>query len=381
MKKIYFYSIMIITGICLLAACKKETLRSANVPTSISAPVLNAPQGNVAVALDPASNAVVTFSWEPAKTGNNTMAFYQVVLDKETGDFSAPLYTGTPADVGTKTSLILTHRQLNIIAAKAGIGELAKGKLKWKVKTSNGVAAAESPETRLIEVERPAGFAENPAELYLTGSATEGGTQLAQAKKFKKLSDGVFELYTSLTAGTYTLVDKTTGTPVMFTINGSTIKNGSEGASPVSTATAFRINLNFNTATAQLTEIQEVGLWFAGYNKVTNVLLYDGNGVWKVPDIAITFSAQSWGKDERYKFRIREKDMTGTVTSKFWASVTKDNSKPTASTAASYFYFGSNDASQWDYTYKFEKEAAKADVFVRFSSAETSYTHQVVYKP
>jgi len=362
----------------LLPACKKDSWGKNNV-TSITAAVQSTPDNNVSITLDPLSNAVVSFEWQAAKAGDFTPVYYKVQFDKESGNFSRPVYTGLPAASGSVAKLLLSHRDLNKIANSAGIAQLAKGKLRWRVIASNGVVADSSGTGRLIEVQRPAGFAENPVDVYLTGAATEGGTDVSKALKFKKVSDGMFELYTSLTTGAYTLVDKITGTPVSFVLENTLIKEGTNATSPAASKTAYRINLDFNTATAKLTEIQSVGLWFAGYNAITNVLLYDAGGIWKATDIAIVWSTQSWGKDERYKFRVVEKDMSGNTTNVFWSSVNKDNTRPTSATAASFFYFKSNDATQWDYTFKFEKEAIKADVLVKFWATDV-YTHQVVYK-
>lgn len=370
-------SYILLATLALGIGCKKDYW-STEVDTTITKVTTTAPANNISLALDPLSNAIVTFEWAAAKTGNQTPVYYKVLFDKEGGNFSAPVQISTPAALGAKTTLTLSHRDLNKIANKAGIKALEKGKIKWTIVASNGVVADTAADSKVLELERPAGFAENPADVFLTGSATEGGTDVIKAAKFKKLSDGVFELYASLNAGTYNIIDKTTGTPLSFALEGALIKEGAAANSPVATQTVYRINLDFNTATAKLTEIQEVGLWFAAYNKITNVLTYDGAGVWKAADMAIVFKQESWGKDDRYKFRIVEKDMNGVVKNVSQASSSKDNNKPNSSTAASYFYFKSNDSSQWDYTYKFEKEAAKADLLVKFQG--DNYTHQVVYK-
>lgn len=370
-------SLYILLSSIILASCSKDYW-TTEINTTITTITTSAPASNTSLVLDPLSNAIVTFEWTPAKTGNQTPVYYKVLFDVEGGNFSAPVFTFTPDGLGTKNTLRLPHRDLNRVAGKAGIKPLEKGKVKWTVVASNGVAGDTAKDAKVLELERPIGFAENPAELFLTGSATEGGTDLTKAIRLKKLSEGVFELYTSLDAGSYSLVNKTTGATMRFVWEGTLIKEGEAANSPAAAKTTYRINLNFNTATAQLTEIQEVGLWFAAHNKITNVLTYDGGGVWKAADIPIVFKQESWGKDERYKFRVVEKDMSGNTTNVFQASATKDNSKPNSSTAASYFYFKSNDATQWDYTWKFEKEAAKADILVKFTG--DNYTHQVIYK-
>jgi hypothetical protein len=365
--------------LCILIVCScSKDYWTTDVETTIHSVTTSAPANQTSLALDPLSNAVVTFEWTPAKTANQTPVYYKVLFATKNGTFSLPVYTFTPTAMGTKSILTLSNRDLNKVANKAGIKALEKGRVKWTVVASNGVVTDTSADSKLLELERPAGFAENPADVFLTGSATEGGTDMSKALKFKKLSDGVFELYTALDAGTYKLVDKTTGTPLSFALEGMLIKEGEAVNSPAAAKTVYRIHLDFNTATAKLTEIQEVGLWFAGYNSITHVLTYDGGGVWKAADIAIVWSQQGWGKDERYKFRVVEKDMNGNIKNVFQASANKDNSRPNSSTAASYYYFKSNDASQWDYTYKFEKEAAKADVLVKFTG--DNYTHQIIYK-
>jgi hypothetical protein len=379
MKKVFFHiGIPCCIAILLTTGCKKDNW-GKDLETSIVMVSTAAPATNTFVPLDPLSNAIVTFTWTASKTGDQTPVLYKVLFDKESGNFSQPLGAFISSSAGAKTTVALTHRDLNKVAGKAGIKVLEKGKIKWTVVASNGVVSDTSKESKILEVERPQGYAENPADVFLLGNATEAGTDMTKAIRFRKLSDGVFELYTSLQAGTFNMVDKTTGTALHFKIEGTLIKDGVDGNSPAATKKPYRINLDFNTAIAKFTEIQEVGLWFAGYNTVTNVLAYDANGIWKAADIAIVWSAQSWGKDERYKFRVVEKDMNGNLKNVFWASVNKDNSRPNSATAASYFYLSSNDSSQWDYTYKFEKETPKADVLVKFQATE-AYTHQVVYK-
>lgn len=138
----------------LMPACKKDDWGKNNV-TSITAAVQSAPDDNVSVVLDPLSNAVVSFEWQPAKAGNFTPIYYKVEFDKETGDFSRPVYTGVPASLGTVTKLMVSHKDLNRIAESAGIAQLAKGKLRWKVIASNGVVADSTGNGRLIEVQRP----------------------------------------------------------------------------------------------------------------------------------------------------------------------------------------------------------------------------------
>jgi hypothetical protein len=376
--KITLKHIYVLGLLCLLfqQSCKKDDLNV--VETTISTPVINAPAAGTIVNLNPSSNAVVTFEWQPVSVGNYTLAFYKIVFDKENGDFSKPIYSAVPTRGGIDVTLGLSHREMNKIAYAAGIAELATGKVKWRVEASTGVVNAVSASSMLTLI-RPSGFAENPTALYITGSASEGGTDLSKALPFKKLSDGVFEVYTALNNGSYKLVDKITGTPLNFVIDAGIIKEGTDITSPTATKKIYRINLDFNKSLATLTEIQSVGLWFSGYNTISSILSYDAAGVWKATDIPITWKTESWGKDERYKFRVTEKDATGTVTVRNWGSSNKDNTRATSTSPASYFVLKEVDNSQYDYTYKFAAEAQKTDIEFRLQST-ADYTHKVIFK-
>lgn len=150
-----YVAVCVSLALCsLIPACTKDTWGKDN-NTSITATVQLAPDDNISIVLDPTSNAIVSFEWQPAKTGNYTPVYYKVVFDKEHGDFSSPVYTGVPAALGSATKLSLSHRDLNTIAEKAGITPLAKGRLRWKVIASNGVVAESSENGRLLEVQRP----------------------------------------------------------------------------------------------------------------------------------------------------------------------------------------------------------------------------------
>ncbi|HWW43235.1 SusE domain-containing protein [Pedobacter sp.] len=374
MKKI----LNIVGMLCLLIilSCKKDKVD--NVSTTISDPSITAPTSGTIINLVPSSNAIVNFEWKAAQTANYTLPFYKVVFDKENGDFSKPIYIGTPAKVGSENKLALSHKEMNKIANAAGIAELATGKVKWRVEASNGVVSSISGSS-ILQLTRPSGFAENPLTLFITGTATEGGNDLAKALPFKRLSDGVFEIYTALNSGNYKLVDKIIGTPLNLIIDAGTVKEGTEVKSPTVTKKVYRINVDFNNSVATFTEIQSVGLWFSGYNAITSILSYDAAGVWKVSDIAIVWKTESWGKDERYKFRVTEKDAAGTVVVKNWGSSNKDNSRATSSSPASYFLLKEVDNSQYDYTYKFAAESQKTDIEFRLG-ATADYTHKVTFK-
>lgn len=358
-----------------LSACEKDSPDAVN--TTIAEAALLAPADKTVINLNPLSNAVVTFEWEAAKTANNTTSFYEVEFEKENGDFSNPVYKTITNRLGVENKLLLNHRIVNRIAHLAGIAELANGKVKWRVKANTGVVSAVS-KSGILELNRPEGTTDIPAELYLTGTATEGGTDLSKSVKFKKTGEGLFEVYTALNAGTYTLVNKVTGEPLSFVLRNDLISSGTSANSPVSAKTIYRINLDFNTASATLTEIASVGLWFSGYNAIKANLVYDAGGIWKAT-FNNAWKTESWGKDERYKFRMVEKDAAGNLTTKNWGSSKKDNNRPTANQDASYYFLNAVDNTQYDYTYKFAAESQNTEVQFKMHSSG-DYTHTLIFK-
>lgn len=365
----------LLLALLALVGCKKDDKLDDTIT-----PVTNvfSPADNLFVALDPPSNAVVTFEWEPARVADGTLVLYEVVFDKENGDFSQPVYSVASGTNGLENKLVLSHGDLNRIANLAGIAAQSRGKLKWTVNASKGLNVQRSTVTRLLEVQRPAGFAVIPANVYLYGAGTEAGANLAQALPFKRIAPGVFELYTQLSAGAVRLADGTTGSPTNYYVDGQNLREGTTGVSPTSTPKVYRIKLDFNNGSATLTEIVSVGLWIAAQNAVTVTLPYIGNGQWKIVRTPIAFFQFSWGRDERYKFRFTERDAAGNTTQPFYGSTVIDNQRATANTPPAYFYVVPSTDSQWDYTYKFRTEADNANVDITLKMQATApYTHEV----
>jgi len=378
MKKLILQFISLSLLLLAFMGCNKDKNLDHTAVTAVKQ--IFTPQDNLFVKLQPATSASVVFEWEQAKAEDGGLVLYEIAFDKEGGDFSAPVYKMVTDNGGVFNKATVTHKTLNMVANLAGIPSLGTGKLKWTVFSSKGINEVKAAASRIVEVQRPAGFATIPADVFLTGTATEAGGTLASAAQLKQVSNGVFEIYTSLKAGTYSFVDRKAGTPVSYSISGSDLKEG--GTTTVTGATkVFRMSLDFNNASVTMTEIKEVGLWFAPNNTISFNLNYTAGGVWKAESQAIVFKQESWGRDERYKFRFKVSD--GTTDSFEWmGSVNNDNQRPTTSSPASYWYLikiASND--QWNYCYKFQTEAdnKNCDILVSFP-AGAPYTHQVVIK-
>lgn len=355
--------------------CKKDE-DSINVNiTPVS--TLYAPDDNLFVKLQPTTEASVVFEWDQARAEDGTVVLYEVAFDKEAGDFSAPVYKVVSDNKGLETKLTLSHKELNKIANFAGINSLETGKLKWTVIASKGINVIKSETGRLLEVERPAGFAEIPADLYLTGDATEAGADLASAIKFKQTSPGIFEVYTSLKAGTYQVVDRNSGTPKVYYLDGTQIKE--DGSTTVTGETKpYRIRVDFSNAAATVAEVAKVELWFAPDGAFWFDLPYQGNSTWQATDKPVVFKQEGWGRDERYKFRFTFIE-DGAEKFEWFGSSNADNQRPDANSPAAYWFMHSVNDSQWDFSYKFSGDADNktCDIKVIFDPS-SDYTHQVI---
>lgn len=340
-----------------------------------------APNDNVFVKLEPATSASVGFEWDHAKAEDGALVMYEVAFDEEGGDFSEPIYKITSDGNGVQNRLSLSHKDLNRIADMAGIGSLETGKMIWAVIASKGTNMKRSELVRTIEVERPAGFAEIPNEVFLSGDATEAGADLANAIKLKSTSAGVFEIYTSLKPGSYRFVNRTSGNITSYQVEGSFLKEGEAVASPATGTQVYRLVLDFNNAAFSITEITGLGFWFAPNNSIQAELDYEGGGVFKAADVPIEFRQEGWGRDERYKFRMKLKSSDGNEFEEDWGSVNRDNSRPDAGTAAAWYNIYKQNVNQWDYCFKFKTEAdmKNVDMLVNFKT-DAAYNHEIIIK-
>lgn len=366
-RKIKLASVMLLAVIAV--SCKKE-----NKPLDLDlTPVgtLATPNDNANVKLDPTSSASILFKWEPVSSADASLILYEVAFDKESGDFSKPVYKVVSDGGGVKPQITLSHKDINKIANTAGIAASSSGKLKWTVIASKSTNAKVATVSRTLLLDRPAGFAENPAELYITGSATEGGTDLSKAVKLKKNDEGVFEVYTSLKAGDYIIIDKNTDGGKKYYIDNGIIKEGNTPVSVSGSGKAVRLNFDFTSATAKSVEVQSIGLYMSAYGNEIGTLSYIGNGVFEAPNVAVEFFQFSWGRDERYKFIIHT-----AVGLEYVGSINQNNEAP-AGKPASYFYLVPVVNSQWDNTYKFDPSADKKHVKVDVMLQANAYTHKV----
>src|SRR5690606_27553220 len=295
MKNIYLRIIAMLTVVFAVGCSDDDSLSHTNV-SPVDA--LYAPEDGKFFNLGAQSSAL--FEWEAAKAEDNGVVLYDVAFDKEDGDFSNPIYV-TPSDgKGFQRTLNMSFTELNRIAEMAGIPTKSTGKLKWTVLSSKGLEVQNSVVSNIIEVERPGGYP-TPDELFLTGTATEGGEDIANAVYLKKTGATSFEVYTSLKSGEYRFITRKADNAEVYYINGSDLETNGETTYGGDRG-VYRIRLDFIDGSVTKTTVENIELWFPPLGKYLFDLEYIGNGVWKAADKLIEFKQESWGRDERYKF-------------------------------------------------------------------------------
>ncbi|MCW0483885.1 SusE domain-containing protein [Gaoshiqia sediminis] len=374
MKKILIKLFIVSAFIFAFIACSDDgEVRDLDV-TAVGS--LYEPDNGKTIALQASASATLYFEWEPARAEDGGMVLYEVAFDEADGDFSDPLFIAAADNNGGSNHATFTHKQLNKIAAMAGIESAQQGTLKWTVFSSKGINPVKAEEERTLSLTRLSGLADIPDNLYITGAATENGDDLSKALVMKKLADGEFEIYTKLTEGeTFRFVSATTGTPLEFSLSGEKIVEG--GTSSVSKTGVYKYYLDFNIGSFTTKEVTKVSL-FLNWSQMKIELPYKAYGVWELTNHTITGLTGGENSDDRYKFR-----MESSAGETEWRAVNND-SKPTGNEAY-YFMVEKNDVQQWTNNQIWKNPATdgwsdKTYDFMFSLNAEGPYTHNLVIK-
>jgi len=373
--KFSIYTIFaVLAALGVFSSCEKEKEINSNISTVKE---LYYPEVGRYFKLQPATNAVVNFEWSAARAEDGSLVMYEVAFDTVGGDFKRPVYSVASNGNGVQNSLSLSHKILNSIASKAGIQPATTGSLQWTVIASKGLNEKRADSTRTIVIERPSGFTEIPANVFITGEATEGGTDLSKANAMKLGADGVFEIFTRLKAGTFHFADRNSGTPVTYSVQGTRLQEGGENQQAAEKI--YRIRLDFANAAAEMIEITDAGVFASAYNKVIGKLTYAGNGTWTAQNVPIAYYDFGSWKDDRFKFQFTTADAGGTPGTQYYGSVNQSNSTPPdANTPEAYYRIVPVDNSQWDYTYKYPGGSdGKAGDFTLKLNAQGEYSYQL----
>lgn len=335
------------------------------------------PDNGKAVILQPSASASLYFEWEPSLAEDGGTVLYEVAFDKADGDFSDPIFIATADNNGGLNHATITHKQLNQIAALAGVGSAEVGTLKWTVFASKGINPVKAVEERTLTLTRLAGFAEVPSQLYITGDATEVGSDLDKAMIMKKVTDGEFEVFIKLTEGqSFKFVSANTGTPTEYSLSGEKLVEG--GSTTVAKTGIYKYYVDFNAGSFTSKEVTKVK-WFLNWSQKEIELEYQGLGVWAISNYTVTGLTGDDNSDDRYKFRMESSD--GETE---WRAAISNDSKPTGN--EEYYYMTEKtNVDQWTNNEVWKTPAIDGwsdkayDVAFSLSTAG-EYTHSLVIK-
>ena len=236
--------------------------------------------------------------------------------------------------------------------------------------------SVKAEQERTITLTRLAGFANIPDQLYITGAATEAGSDLSKAIRMKRVNEGEFEIYTRLTEGqSFQFTNASTGDPLRYSLSGEKIVEG--GKTTVSKTGIYKYYLDFNIGAFTVKEITKVSI-FLCWSQLKIELPYKGFGVWELTNHTITGLTDNNNNDDRYKFR-----MESSAGETEWRAPAND-SKPSGNEA--YYYMVERDnVQQWTdgQIWKSPSTTGWSDKTydIMFSlNPQTPYTHNLTIK-
>lgn len=204
--KTIFSTIALFSAVLFATSCTEDMEYKDSKVSSVNQ--LYEPTDGKEVVLQSSASASLFFEWESAKAEDSGAPLYEVVFDKEGGDFSKPIYKVLSDNGGSLSYATISHKTLNKVGAAAGLNSGETGTLVWTVMASRGLNSVMAKESKKLTITRLVGFEEIPAQLYLTGSATEGGMDASKAVACASPEKDKFEVFTKLEGGkTYKLVD------------------------------------------------------------------------------------------------------------------------------------------------------------------------------
>jgi hypothetical protein len=378
MKKLGIIISIIVSLVSFMFISCNDTMGDSDARLSAVKTLIEPVDGKV-IALEPSASASVYFEWDYVKAEESGTAIYQIAFDKQDGDFSSPVYVMYADNNGYYNHVTITHKLLNKIAGMAGIMPSETGTLKWTIFSIKGTKILKADLSNSIIITRLAGFADLPIDVYITGEASEGGTDLSKAQKMKVVSNGTFEIYTKVLANKpFYFTDGISGTPRQFYTSNEFIKEN--GTTTITNDGVYRITLDFNTGAATYTLVENIGFFFCPSNEVLFELPYIGNGIFKATKQTVTFKQEGWGRDQRYKFRmfVRENGGQGDSKELEWGTLNQTDSPPTATSPESYYYMQLVTPTQWDNKWKLmsDFDGVPADYTV-YLQADKPYTHSI----
>ena len=390
MKRI-FRQILLFTALIMAVSCEdseKGSVGALSVPEKLLLP-------RNEYSLDISTGMSVFLEWANSNTDN---VYYQVLFDKEDGDFSDPVYVMTSSANGFNPMLEVDSKTMSTIASLCGGLPGQTISVRWTVKTFRGIESVLGTldgKSRTIMVTRPNSVDPLPAAVSVSGTASEqeAGIRMSQAlpvsdqlgKHIADKETGAFECFIKLSAGDLVISDDMDRYYILDE-NGVLRYNPEEPVSnTVTEAGIYWVYLNFNTMTWSMQEITSVNLWTHPWfgEEDTPKMTYEGNGVWVLSDYAWKVGTPE-KKDTRYHFNVTYAD--GTIERwSFWDDDCRNNSNPEGDPKFFNVYRFTNLSDQWAHSWKSKNDSEGVGKLATFriymnNDKSASYYHERSFK-
>lgn len=343
------YIFILLAVVVLLIGCEDKYDLNTNftIPTELTSPA--------SVDIDVSITAPIVLSWKGGGAEDGSYVTYEVFFDKKGGDFSTPLFKSF-SDYGTDNRFQISHEDLNVIARQAGIKPESSGELIWTVTASKGGEVRPTNIVKTITVSRGEGIDNIPDKLYLKGDGAENGgtTDLL----FRESSDGVFVIYSKVSAGGVKLEGTVGDQRFDYFVDGGKLKEGEGILDIPANAAPYRIIVDYNSSTVKTEKISNVrAIWGVNFG-IIGQLNYAGNGKFKTDNCFVEFveasrpqtNPPSWLSwvEERYYF-IANVDGTD----KCWGRLDNiSGERPSANEPIGFYELKEFTWSQWDHLWK-----------------------------
>lgn len=316
MKRIINMLLFVVT-LTAVTACDsddKDRQDELSIPGGLYLPIDQYP-------LNTATGQSVVFEWANSPTNN---VCYQVLFDKEDGDFSDPAYIITSQANGFMPSVKVPSATLATVVSLCGGYPGQTTNVKWTVRTIRGlerVTGVEDGGSRILRITLPNTVVPLPVKVTLEGTATENQSAvklngaLAVAtetgKHIAERTKGAMECFTRFTAGTFTVMDDL-GRYYTLEEGGTMIcTNTEETVNTAPSEGIYWVYLDFTTMSWSMKEIEKVVLWNRPHfgAESQEPMTYQGNGVWEIVDFAWNVGTPD-KKDTRYHFKAYYTDQS-----------------------------------------------------------------------
>ncbi len=375
MKTIIYKAIILLSALLAMSGCKSDDMEYHD-PNVSPVDQLYAPVDNKVVELSSQKDAKLLFQWSQSHSQDGQLVSYEVVFFKES-DKNNPIYRIPSDNLGRELFANISHLDINKACSAAGILPGETGSIYWSVVSWRGMSSAICPQRNLLTATRLEGFENVPENVYITGNATEKGSDASQAMLMKSLGDGEFEIYTKLKKDEpFFFIDRVSGTPEAYYINTSKnelTKVDNNETTSVSSEGVYRVSINFNTRAASITRITAMAIYQIWTKSLIIEFNYTELGVWE--GSTNDFGAGVDNKDDRYKIR-----MTTENGYEWWGPVNEgEDGRPSGN--ASYYNMALYDSSdEWNPKWKFAGDCwgkkANAKIIL---SGDAVYTHSIEY--